>query len=64
MYLSHFGLISLDGSVTKLEPGLNFTNYQIAMAKHQSALRLRDKLRENGKKVAAGREEPKHRCKG
>jgi hypothetical protein len=64
MYLSHFGLISLDGSVTKLEPGLDFSNYQIAMSQYQSALRLRDKLREDRKKAAAAREEAKTDCKG
>ncbi len=55
MYLSHFGVISLDGSVTKPEPGLNFSNYQIALSQYQAALRLREKLRENSDKAAARR---------
>ena len=55
MYLSHFGVISLDGSVTKPEPGHTFTNYQIALSHYLAALRLRKKLRENSDKAAARR---------
>lgn len=44
MHLSSFGIISLRGSVTKPEPGLDFTAYQRAIANHTTALALRARL--------------------
>lgn len=44
MHLSSFGLISIKGSVTKLEPGLGFADYQIAMANHSASIALQSRL--------------------
>jgi len=45
MHLSSFGLILLDGSVNKPEPGLDFANYQIAMMNYGASLALKSRLR-------------------
>jgi hypothetical protein len=44
MHLSSFGVIAIDGSVTKPEPGLDFSGYQAAMAHYQATLKLRKRL--------------------
>ena len=44
MHLSSFGLITLKGSVTKLEPGLGFADYQVAMANHSATIALQSRL--------------------
>jgi hypothetical protein len=44
MHLSSFGLILLDGSVNKPEPGLGFAEYQIAMANYGASLALKSRL--------------------
>lgn len=44
-------MISLDGSVTKPELGLDFSNYQSAMAQYQTTPRLREKVREKHAKA-------------
>lgn len=44
MHLSSFGVIAIDGSVTKPEPGLDFTGYQAAMAHYQATMKLRQRL--------------------
>jgi hypothetical protein len=63
MHLSSFGMIALDGSVTKPEPGLDFTGYQTALAHYQTTMKLRERLnakiaeacdRKNDLKRAAG----------
>ena len=45
MHLSYFGLITLDGSVNKPEPGLDFASYQVAMAHYSATIALRARLR-------------------
>jgi hypothetical protein len=44
MHLSNFGMISLDGSVSKPEPGLDFVNYQAAMANYGMTVALQSRL--------------------
>jgi len=44
MLLSSFGLISIDGSVTKLEPGLDFASYQLAMSHYGTAKALQARV--------------------
>ena len=44
MHLSNFGMISLDGSVSKPEPGLSFVKYQAAMANYGTTVALQSRL--------------------
>ncbi len=46
MHLSHFGVISIDGSVTKPEPGLDFSGYQTALAQYRAALKLKARVQD------------------
>lgn len=58
MHLSSFGLISLDGSVTKLEPGLDFASYQTAMANYTATIALKSKVLPGDKGTADSTPEP------
>ena len=55
MHLSSFGLISLNGSVVKLEPGLDFASYQAAMAHYNATLALKAKMIERNRSRALAR---------
>jgi hypothetical protein len=44
MLLSSYGLISIDGSVTKLDPGLDFASYQLAMSRYGTTLALQSRV--------------------
>lgn len=49
MHLSYFGLIALDGTVNKPEPGLDFAGYQLAMAHYSATMALRSRLKNRGR---------------
>ncbi len=63
MHLSSFGVIAIDGSVTKPEPGLDFSGYQTAMAHYQATLKLRRRLDQQVAEQNA-REAPRKRVAG
>ena len=58
MHLSSFGLISLNGTVSKPEPGLDFSEYQVALANYSTTLALRSRLREQSVDKTAIKSEP------
>lgn len=61
MHLSSFGVIAIDGSVTKPEPGLDFSGYQTAMAHYQAALKLKERL--SAQAVDEHRRQTSPKCK-
>jgi len=44
MHLSSFGLITLDGSVTKLEPSQDFDSYQASISRYGTTLALKSRI--------------------
>jgi len=44
MHLSSFGLITLNGSVTRLEPSQDFQSYQAAISRYGTALALKSRV--------------------
>lgn len=56
MLLSSFGLISIDGSVTKLEPGLDFANYQLAMSHYGAARALQARVETQRLELSAAKQ--------
>ena len=44
MHLSSFGLITLSGSVTKLEPSQDFESYQASISRYGTTLALKSRI--------------------
>ena len=52
MYFVKFGVISLDGTVTRLGSTADMHSYSTAIHRHYASLRLRSKLQQNATRAA------------
>lgn len=53
MFLSSYGLISLDGSVTKPEPSQDFDSYQDALQRYWTTLALKKRIEKEQRQTAS-----------